>query len=242
MMVKWEVTFQVPLGVVVVSLLLTPIAGAAGTLTAPASAPAAAGAAPVTLSLRDVPLRTALETLFQGSGLQHAVEPAVPNYPITLDIRDVAFSTALRTLLRLAPEVTYRKEGEIFLIGMRAPQVDTTSVGPEIQPPDPPNAPADPQYAKIPVNFTQYEVMAYVLGARTIPTEADLMNGAGGQGGYGSGTGSLGGYGSGMGTGLGGSLNGSGTGLSGYGNGLGTGLGTGAGTGTGFTGPTARRF
>ena len=66
----------------------------------------------------------------QGSGLQHAVEQAVPNYPITLDIRDVPFDTALRTLLRLAPQVTYRKEGDIFIIGMRQPQVDTTASDP----------------------------------------------------------------------------------------------------------------
>src|SRR5205823_12247718 len=68
-------------------------------------------ALPISISLRDAPLRTALETLFQGTGLQHAVEPAVPNFPITLDVREVPFSTALRTLLRLAPGVTYRKEG-----------------------------------------------------------------------------------------------------------------------------------
>src|SRR5947207_15448412 len=58
-----------------------------------------ASAPPVTLSLRDTPLRTALQMLFEGSGLQHAVEPAVPNYPSTLDLRDVPFSTTLRTLL-----------------------------------------------------------------------------------------------------------------------------------------------
>src|SRR6266581_216347 len=97
------------------------------------------GTTPVTLSLRDTPLRTALQMLFEGSGLQHAVEPAVPNYPVTLDIRDVPFSTALRTLLRLAPQVVYRKEGDIYIVGMRAPQVDTTSVT-DIQPPDQTNA------------------------------------------------------------------------------------------------------
>src|SRR5439155_26929438 len=106
----------------------------------PSGAGAAPAAAPITLSLRDTPLRTALETLFTGTGLQHAVEPAVPNYPITLDIRDVPFSTALRTLLRLAPQVTYRKEGDIYVIGMRQPQVEQTTAEQEVQPPDQTNA------------------------------------------------------------------------------------------------------
>src|SRR5439155_4147241 len=92
----------------------------------PSGAGAAPAAAPITLHLRDTPLRSALETLFEGTGLQHAVEPAVPNYPITLDIRDVPFSSALRTLLRLAPGVTFRKEGEIYIVGMRQPTPEPT--------------------------------------------------------------------------------------------------------------------
>jgi hypothetical protein len=48
-----------------------------------AHAQAAAGAEPkISLTLRDTPLRTALELLFQQSGLQHAVEAAVPNLPV----------------------------------------------------------------------------------------------------------------------------------------------------------------
>jgi hypothetical protein len=221
----------------------------------------------VTLSLRDVPLRTALQMLFQGSGLQHAVEPAVPNYPITLDIRDIPFPTALRTLLRLAPQVTYRKEGDVYIVGMRAPQVDTTAAAPEITQPDPATAAAEPQAAKIALDYTHAAVLAQVLGARIVLSELDVMGGAGGYGGQGSGfgslsTGSLGGYGaglgslgslgSGLGSGVGGlgsgygSLGGYGSslgGLGGYGAGLGGyGAGLGTGLGTGFSGPTARRF
>src|SRR5229473_6892034 len=103
---------------------------------APAATAAASQPAPITLTLRDVPLRTALETLFSGSGLQHAVEGAVPNYPIILDIRDVPFSTALRTLLRLAPQVTYRKEGDIYIVGMRPAQVEQPTANQDITPPD----------------------------------------------------------------------------------------------------------
>src|SRR5689334_14347561 len=126
-------------------------AAAPGAVSTPATAPATArDQAPVTISLRDVPLRTALETLFNGTGLQHAVEPAVPNYPITLDVRDVPFGTALRTLLRLAPNVTYRKEGDIYIIGMRQPQPEQTATTEEVQPPDQTNAVAELQYEKVP--------------------------------------------------------------------------------------------
>src|SRR5438067_8128412 len=130
-------------------------------LAAPAAAPAAPAPAQatsgVTLSLRDVPLRTALETLFTGTGLQHAVEPAVPNYPITLDIRDVPFGTALRTLLRLAPGVTYRKEGDIYIVGMRPAQVEQPTAGQDITPPEQTNPVADYQYEKAPLNYTHYQ-------------------------------------------------------------------------------------
>src|SRR5436190_8692483 len=120
------------------------------------AAPAAASrdATTVTISLKDAPLRTALETLFQGTGLQHAVEPAVPNYPITLDIRNVPFSTALRTLLRLAPNVTYRKEGDIYVIGMRQPQVEQPTAGQDVQQPDQTQAVAEQQWEKVPMQYT----------------------------------------------------------------------------------------
>jgi type II secretory pathway component HofQ len=76
----------------------------------------------VTLDLREIPFRQALEALFQGTGEQYAVEPSVPNTPISLRIRDVDFVTALRALVRLAG-VTYRREvgaaGGLYIIGTR---------------------------------------------------------------------------------------------------------------------------
>src|SRR5207247_1546120 len=172
-------------------LLIAAAAIPSRALAAPAAAPAApaaAQAAPgVTLSLRDVPLRTALQTLFEGSGLQHAVEPAVPNYPLTLDVRDVPFSTALRILLRLAPQVTYRKEGDIYIIGMRPAQVDTQNTAQDIQPPDTTTTVAEYQYEKVPLNYTHYQVMGYVLSAQPIPPEDQAQSGgrSGEGGGYG---------------------------------------------------------
>jgi len=223
--------------------------------TCATAAPAAAGArgeaSNVTLSLRDAPLRTALQTLFEGSGMQHAVEPAVPNYPITLDIRDVSFSTALRTMLRLAPGVTFRKDGDIYIIGMRQPQVEQPTVGTDVTPPDQTQAVAEAQSEKIPLNYSHYLVMSYVLGGQQIPTE-DQVQGGGGGGGFGGGGGGFGGGlgGGGFGGGLGGGGFGGGLGGGGFGGGLGGGGfggggfgggGFGGGTG-GFVGPRTRRF
>ena len=134
---------------------------------------------------------------------------------------------------------------------MRPPPVDTTSAGQDIQQPETASAAAEPQYAKIPLNFTHYAALAFILGAQVIPTEAEVMGSVGGLGGSqsgafggqsGSGLGGLGaglgGLAGGLGSGLGGLSSGLGSGLGGFGSGLGTGLST----GTGFTGPTARRF
>src|SRR5262249_58186384 len=92
-------------------------------------------------------------------------------------VHDVPFATALRTLLRLAPGVTYRKEGDVYIIGMRPPQVDNTNNVTDIQAPDQTNTVAEYQYEKLPLNYTHYQVMGYVLGGQTIPTEADVTGG-----------------------------------------------------------------
>jgi hypothetical protein len=95
--------------------MLTPTAGPSAAARADVVLPEKR----VTLELKDVPLRRALQTLFEGSGFQHAVEPAVPDHPVTLNIHDLPLSVALRQLMNLAPGATYRREGDIYVIGMR---------------------------------------------------------------------------------------------------------------------------
>jgi hypothetical protein len=232
------------LGALGATLLLNPQARAApgsDTRNAPArptaaAAPVSRDSAPVSLHLQDTPLRTALQTLFAGSGLQYEVELAVPNYPITLDIRDVPLTSALRTLVRLAPGVTYRKEGQIFIIGMRPPAVEPTASYAE------PAAPVDvvasaggETWEKIPINYLHPAVVAYILNGRLVPNEMDLLLGGGSYGGGFSGAGG-GGYLGGL---NGGGLGSSGIGGLGYGNS--TGYGQYPGVGSAYPG-TANGF
>jgi hypothetical protein len=179
--------------------------------------------------------------LFEGSGLQYAVDPTVPNYPITLDIRDVPFSTALRTLLRLAPGITFSKEGDVYIIRPRPPQVETTTVQ-DVAPVDTATTVAEAQSEKVPLNYTNYQVMAYILGATPIPTEDQIQGGGAGGfggGGYGGGVGGFsgGGFGGGIGGFGGGGIGGfGGGGLGGFGGGGLGGFGGGGLGGGGFGG------
>jgi hypothetical protein len=207
---------------------------------------AQAPAAPVTLNLRDTPLRTALQMLFEGSGLQYAVQLEVPNAPVTLQIRDIPFQTALRTLLRLVPGITYRKEGDVYVIGLRPVTPEPTGYETEI--PAPPETVAGGRVEvteRIPLNFLHPTIAAIVLGGQLIPTEDQVQPGFGGLGGglgsYGGGynsPGGGGGYGGPGGGGLGaigngGFLNG---GLNGSGYGNGGGFSQGLGVGNGLNG------
>jgi hypothetical protein len=174
----------------------------------PAIAEEAGGAGPrISLTMRDTPLRSAMELLFQQSGQQHAVEAAVPNIPITVNLRDATFATALRVVTRLAG-VTYRKEGDVYVIGLRPPPVVETTTT-EAAAPEQPQAPSEPAVEKIPLQSTSAAIFAYLFNGRVAPGEEQVM-------GAGSGLGS--GFGGGLSGGLGG-LNG------GFGNGLGAGLG-----------------
>src|SRR5947209_3137014 len=95
----------------------------------PAPAPAQTT---VSLELKQTPLHQALSLLFSQSGLQYVIAPDVPDGPVTMHVHDIPFAEALRTLLRLSSvttymqgagvihrDVTYRKEGDIYVIGLR---------------------------------------------------------------------------------------------------------------------------
>src|SRR5262249_12343423 len=77
-----------------------------------------------TLNLNRTPPRSPLEQLFQGPGLQYAVDATVPNPPVTLNFRDLPATTALRALVRLAsaqvPGLTFNEDNGIFIVKIRS--------------------------------------------------------------------------------------------------------------------------
>jgi hypothetical protein len=68
----------------------------------PASALSFADDPPVSLRVRSLPLRQALERICAGSGLRLVVAPELADAPVTADLRDVPRSVAIRAVLRLS--------------------------------------------------------------------------------------------------------------------------------------------
>ena len=75
-------------------------------IPARASAQAAPPEKIVTLNLKRVPFRKAVELTFSGSSLQYSIAPNVPDTPVDLAVRELPVSAALRLLTRLASTPT----------------------------------------------------------------------------------------------------------------------------------------
>lgn len=130
---------------------------------------------PVTLNARDVPFRTVIDLLFQGRGLNYAVDAAVPNPPMTLTINNQPFRTVLRTVVRLAsasvPGLTYSQDNNLFLIKLRAAP-PAEAVGPPAE-----RAPEveDIRWEKIPLNYVDVAVVIALLGGGMVPGAAEAQ-------------------------------------------------------------------
>lgn len=226
-------------------------AGLAAALLAAAlvSGTAARGQAPdpdrkVTVNLRDLPLRSAIDQLFSGTGLQYAVDPNVLNVPVNLTLRDVGLQAALRLLVRQAstaqPGLTFTKDGDIYQIRVRQAAPVPAPVAEDL-PPEYTEERTEFQWEKIPIQFNNAAVFALMFGGQMLPSEADvLMQGQSGMGGMNgmSGMNGMGGM-----NGMSGMGGGTGIGMgSSYGSGLGSSSGSGLGSsyGSGLTG--SRRF
>ena len=189
----------------------------------------------ITLELKDVPIRSALETLFKGTGLNYVIDQNVTGMVSSLTLRDETFDRALRVLLKSAtPPLTFRKDGEVYLIRTKEepPPEMTPSTPLENTYVEAPVTSEDIILEKIPLNFADaFDIKAMIEGGEG--------RGYGGAGGYGGGMGGygggMGGYGGGMGGyggGMGG-MGGYGGGMGGYGGGMGGNYGSGSG-GSGF--------
>ena len=188
----------------------------------------------VTINLKDIPLRSAIDALFAGSGLQYSVDPNVSNVPVTLNIRDIGLQAALRLIVRQAgvaqPGLTFSKDGDIYVVKIRQAPVVAPTTGEE-PPPEYTEQATEFNWERIPIQFNNVAVFVLAFGGKMLPTEDQVIRsqtGMGGMGGMGGGYGGMGGgYG-----GMGGGFGGMGGGLGGYG-GLGGGLGGYGGSGYG---------
>ena len=75
---------------------------------------------PVSLSVLNVPLRSAVALLFRGSSLRCEVDPEIRDVPVTLTVRHVPLVSVLRLLarqgLRGNPGLTYGLHGGAFRV------------------------------------------------------------------------------------------------------------------------------
>ena len=199
---------------------------------------AAGGERLISVNVKDIPIKSAIDLIFSGSGTQYVVEPNVPNVPVTLNIQGKPMEQILRILIRSAasqiPGLTQKREGDVYIIGIRPPAPEPTNTTEEPAPEDQSTL-SDVTWEKIPIQFNSYLLMAVAFGGTILPTEDQLQGGGGGGGGFGGGGGGFGGGGGGLGGG--GFGGGGGLGGGGFGGG-GGGLGGGGfgGGGGGFGG------
>lgn len=73
----------------------------------------------VTLELKDLYIRAALEYLFRGSGYNYVVAASVPQNAtvMSISLRGCSFELALKSLCKsVDPPLTYHKEGDLYVI------------------------------------------------------------------------------------------------------------------------------
>src|SRR5262249_4846825 len=121
----------------------------------------------VNLNVHDMRLRAAVDMLFQGTGLNVAVEPAVPDVPITLSVMDQPFKTALRMLIRVAadhiPGLTCTQDRGLYLIKIREARAPEAA-------PAPLEAVREEEshWEKIPLNFVDVARVTALLGGTLV--------------------------------------------------------------------------
>jgi hypothetical protein len=131
----------------------------------------------ITLDLKDVPLREALARIFAGSGLNYAVEPAVPNVPVTLTLKDVPLIDAVRRLVRIAsvqfPRLMLGYDAEVYVLRVLAQPPPMADDPPPQDPGE--QAPDEVEYhwEKIPVNFKNVAHVVPVFGGVMVPGPLD---------------------------------------------------------------------
>lgn len=174
----------------------------------------------VNIQFKDTPVRSALEVLFQGSGLSYVIDPSAQGI-INVNLIDVPFSTALNSILK-ASRLTVVRENGVYMI---SPQKEYTEVASADIPVDTDiEIEQEKLFEKIPIGYADVNEIASIFGVQSTSRYGQTGYGQTGYGGGmmgGYGGGMMGGYGGGMmgGSRYGGGYGGSygGYGQSGYG-------------------------
>ena len=197
--------------------------------------------APITLELKDAPIRTSLEMLFKQAGVNnYVIDNNVAGF-VSMNIKELPFDVALKLIMRSAAEpLTYTKENGVYIVKVRI-----ISPAPANPVPDFTAAPPTGNviWERIPLTFIDPVDLMSVLGPiLTINQFSRYTGGMGmmggmGNGGFGGGFGSAGGLGGGSMGGFGGAGMGMGNGMGGGAmGGFGGMMGSQGGMGGGFGG------
>lgn len=173
----------------------------------------------VTIELKDVDVRSAIEALFRGRGKNFAVDNNVSGTIPALSFRDVPFDTALKQLTRSAG-LAYRMDSDsgIYIISKR-PETPANTGAPVTPPPVAeylePTTERETKIEKIPLNYTSATEMLTLLGQGGGRDYSGLYNNMNSMGGFSP-------YGGNFGNNYGNSYNRNGSGYSPYGNNYGS--------------------
>jgi type II secretory pathway component GspD/PulD (secretin) len=179
---------------------------------------------PITLDLRDAPIRQALEQLFAAAKVDFQIDNSVVGF-VTLKITEQPFENALKLILRASPvPLTYARESGVFIVKPRPLALTDPSLA--AAPPPPFEGTQKPNYQpleQIQLTYIDPMDLANILGIQFIQTSVRQGGMGGGMGGMGGGMmGGMGGMGGGMMGGMGGMGGGmGGMGMGGFGGGRG---------------------
>lgn len=146
------------------------------TLLAANGATTSGGTDTITLELKDVDVRSAIEALFKNSGKNFYIDQNVQGTVSALSFKDVPLDTALKNLTK-STGLVYRVDGGVYVISKR-PDVTATmqnaygsAPAPEVAYVDQPTT-SEMQIEKIPLNYTSAsEILAVMSG-----TSGNSMN------------------------------------------------------------------
>jgi type II secretory pathway component GspD/PulD (secretin) len=149
---------------------LVPLAAYAQT-TSPGStsSPAAKSSLPpVTLDVKDAPLRQVLEQLFNTAKVDYSIDNSVTGY-VTLRVTEQPFDNALRLVLRSSPvPLSYTVDSGVYIVKPRPVETYTRQAAPQVTAGD--MSRKYQNYEVIQLTYIDPADLAQVLGLTYIPT------------------------------------------------------------------------